>query len=306
MKIDFEDAHFIKLGESGKWAQECIDSGFAKLGFFNPLHKACLEHKWTQVRSYWIKVENKTEAKATDITNQIQSFYEAPENHIWITFHDRKLYWCFLKEGVSRLEKGYRTRNTLSGWSCKDVNQSPLTIDQLSSTLTKTQAYRGTICSVEAKSYLKLKINGSTLPAVKAASNKYDDLCASIADLVRSLTWQDFELLTDLIFTFSGWKRIETLGKTQKSIDLDMVSPLDRRRAYIQVKSKADLSTFMEYYEDFKNMSQYTDMFFVVHTPSRDLNSYTGKGSDQILKVETISKLAVDSGLTDWIIRKTK
>jgi len=51
-------------------------------------------------------------------------------------------------------------------------------------------------------------------------------LKTAIRPLLQSLWWKDFELLADLIFTQSGWQRTSVLGKTEKSIDLELLSPV--------------------------------------------------------------------------------
>ena len=67
-----------------------------------------------------------------------------------------------------------------------------------------------------------------------------------------------------------------------------------------------NLKTFQKYYADFKNMPQYNEMFFVVHSPLGRLKNFNGKYCDKIIKLEKITELAVNAGLTDWIIKKSK
>lgn len=43
--------------------------------------------------------------------------------------------------------------------------------------------------------------------------------------LMQLLAPRDFELLVDLVFTSSGWRRVGEFGKTQKTLDLDLVLP---------------------------------------------------------------------------------
>ena len=93
--------------------------------------------------------------------------------------------------------------------------------------------------------------------------------------LVQSLWWKDFELLTDLIFSQAGWQRTSELGKTQKSIDLDMLSPVTGRRTYVQVKSSANIGTLHHSIEEFETMEAFDEFFFVAHTTDRGIQNFT-------------------------------
>ncbi len=264
MEIQAQKAFFIKLGRSGSWAPECINKSRLQLGFKNPHHQKCIEGDWDFIRNYWKNDVHKTDGKATETTNQIRYFYESEADVLWITFHNRKLYWCFSKREITELE-GIRIRPCKDSQSCKDINGNELTVEALSSKFTQTQRFQGTICKIEALDYLKRRLNGTELPSVIRARKAYKELKDSLIDLIKSLTWKDFELLIDLIFSYSGWKRIETLGKDQKWIDLVLQSPVTGKKAFVQVKSESDLPTFQEYVERFKNMNQYKLFLYQSH-----------------------------------------
>jgi hypothetical protein len=107
-----------------------------------------------------------------------------------------------------------------------------------------------------------------------------------------------------MIFTQAGWQRLGSLGKTQKSIDLDLLSPVTGKRAFVQVKSEADLETFLRYKSEFENMNQYDEMYFVVHSPSKQLASYSEPTDVVLLTADRLAKLVISAGLTNWLIRK--
>ena len=123
--------------------------------------------------------------------------------------------------------------------------------------------------------------------------------------LVQKLHWKDFELLVDLIFSRAGWQRLSSLGKTEKSIDLDLMLPVTGNRAFVQVKSSATLKTLKDYVNQYKSMDQYQEMFFVVHTAVPGLDHYAKKEGVKLLGVKEIASLVVDSGITQWLIGKT-
>ncbi len=302
------NARFIKLGASGDWETQCIEAtpGSIRLGFNNPLHKQCLEGDWDALKDYMLNEQRRTKGKATEITNQVRDFYTLDENTLWITFYRRQLWWCFASPKVTQLKDGTRIRRTLTGWSNKSIGGNDLFVESLSGSLTKTRGFGGTICSVEAFEYLKRRLCDKVLPEVQAARACLDDLHDSLIPLIHGLNWMDFELLCDLIFSNAGWQRIATLGGTEKSVDLDLVSPVTQRRLFVQVKSQATKETFQQYLEDFEGHDQYDEMFFVVHSPRGDASKWTA-GCDAKIKVlvaADVARLTVSAGLTDWLIRK--
>ncbi|WP_162484273.1 hypothetical protein [Yersinia intermedia] len=52
-------------------------------------------------------------------------------------------------------------------------------------------------------------------------------------------------MLVDLIFSASGWRRTGSLGRTQKTVDIEL--PTTGERAFVQVKSVAEQSVFSGY-----------------------------------------------------------
>ena len=303
-KVKAKSAHFIKLGGGGDFEEECIlHDQTIKLGFHNPLHSECLAGKWDEVRDYWLE-QGKTKGKATEITNQIKTFYESDQETLWITFFRRRMYWCFAKKGVVELSDGYRIRNVEGKWSCHDIEGHSLMLENLSGRLTKVRGFRGTICSVKEFDYLIRRINHQKLPEVQKAEDTLAALLRDIELLIKNLTWQDFELLVDLIFTHAGWQRIGTLGKTEKSIDLDLMSPVTGCRAFVQVKSKANKTVFENYIEQYRNMDEFDEMYFVVHTRDNFLKKWQGEPDIKLWDVATLSKLVVNSGLISWLIKK--
>lgn len=305
---DAKTARFIKLGRKGEWESDCIKSlpGTIRLGFNNPHHEACLAGDWETVTQYYLQKKKKSSGKATEITNQIKDFYTLDQSTIWITFFQKKMFWCFASSEVTKLKNGNRIRETINGWSDKSIGGNVLTIDQLSGLLTKTQGFRGTICSVKAIEYLKCRLRDEVLPSVTKAIEQLRDLEKSLVPLICSMNWKDFELLCDLIFANAGWQRQSRLGGTEKSIDLDLMSPVTKRRLFVQVKSESTRETFLDYLKDFVAMDQYDEMYFVVHSPKGDVSTWS-KDCDKKVEVfdaEDIARLTVSAGLTDWLIKK--
>ena len=305
-RITADDVRFIKLGEKGRWENQCIEGPepCIRLGFATGHHAESLAGSWQVLADHWRNVDRKTPGKTTEFLNQVKAFYTLGESTLWITFYKRKLHWCRASSTVTELEDGSRIRRVIGAWSSRDVNGGELHVDNLSGALTKVQGFRGTICKVEAGDYLIRKLNGEVQPEVSKAEQALNELESALAPLIRRLGWKDFELLTDLVFTQAGWQRIGSLGKTEKSIDLDLVSPVTGKRAFVQVKSQANLKTFLEYKESFEGMDQYHEMYFIVHSPSADLAAHLEDSAIVLLTVERLVKLVVSAGLTRWVLRK--
>ncbi|HKJ60823.1 MAG TPA: hypothetical protein VKA94_02340, partial [Hyphomicrobiales bacterium] len=86
---------YIKLGDGGKWEQDCIEKGIIRFGYTQTSEKA-LRGDWAGVRDYWSS-QRKSQGAATRDLDQIKHFFESDESTIWITFHDRFLWWCRAK-----------------------------------------------------------------------------------------------------------------------------------------------------------------------------------------------------------------
>lgn len=304
--ITADEIRFIKLGRKGEWEQDCIEGPepCIRLGFRTGHHKESLAGQWKVLTDHWRTTEGRSLGKVTEFLSQVKAFYTLDESTTWITFYKRKLFWCRSHAEVTELEDGSRIRRVIGAWSSTDCKGRELYIDNLSGALTKVQGFRGTICKVEAADYLIRRLNGEVLPEVAQANKALDDLKTALVPLICGLGWKDFELLTDLVFTQAGWQRIGALGKTEKSIDLDLMSPVTGKRAFVQVKSQATLNTFLEYKASFEGMDQYAEMYFVVHTPSPDLADHKETSRITLLTVARLAELVISAGLTTWLLRK--
>ena len=115
------------------------------------------------------------------------------------------------------------------------------------------------------------------------------------------LTWQDFELFVDLIFTQSGWRRISSLGNTQKTLDLELILPSTNERAIVQVKSSTDQAQFDDYIERFAAMN--ADKYFYAYHSSRQALDTHGQNI-VLLDCEVLAEQALNTGLCEWLITK--
>lgn len=304
--IQPSQALYIKLGQAGAWESDCITRDQTlRLDYREAPHDLCLRGKWDEVREKY-KALRKDIGAATRDSKQIRLFYESDETVLWITFFGDRLYWCFSKPEITVLEDKSKTRPVIGQWRSTDIKENPLQKNQLSGRLLSTEGFRGTICSVKEFDYVVQRINGKPLKEIAKTKEALSALQQKIETLIRGLHWKDFEILIDLIFRQAGWQRISVLGGTEKTIDLDLLSPITLERYAVQIKSKSSLAEFEHYQRRFADMQGYARIYFVVHTPSSDLTQTVGESSRDIelLLPNRIAKLAVQYGLTDWIIDK--
>ncbi len=321
---------YIKLGEGGRYAQDCIHGNRAtatgdciRLGYETPqnpeIHDQCLrgnDEDWDFVQAYWreIRLAEGANPETVDRTarndrRQIRDFYALPQEVIWFTFHGPLFWWCQALEEVEYLADHTRVRKTLNGWRSVNDAGRQLSIDSLDGRLTQIARYQGTICDVgERHDYLQNKIRGIEEPEIVEAKTARDELHRQVKNLIQGLWWHDFEILVDLIFSRAGWQRISILGKTEKGYDMILVSPLNDRRAFVQVKSRATLED-LNCYNEFLNCeapdgarNQY-EKYFVVHTPQGQLLQ-RGQNDVHVIGPERLAKMCVNSGLVQWLIDK--
>lgn len=297
---------FIKLGLQGSYEKECIEEkNTLKIGYEAIEHNLCINKEWDRV---WDQIQDKyktVDSPTTSHKNQIQKFYEEPDTTMWITFYKNKLWYCYASSNIVLNADGTKERLTLSGWKDCDVNGKQLFIQDLSGRLTKVQGFRGTICDIKEKEYVLHKINATQSNELIAIEKSISELKTNLIKVIINLHFKDFELLIDLIFRASGWSRLGAVGKQIKDIDIELMAPVTNERAIIQVKSESNLATFKDYKNKFLGMSDYNKYFFIVHSPTDDLESYIRSGLEDEIIIYDADKLAglcINAGLIEWLV----
>lgn len=304
MKINPSKALYIKLGSSGQWEHECIhETQSLRLGYIEVDHNICLRGERDKVAEQCKPFRSDAGAITRDV-NQIRKFYEAGEDVLWVTFHANMLWWCFSRPEVTQLPDKTKIRPVVGEWKCTDIKGHPLQMDQLSGSLLSMQGFRGTICSVREFNYLINKINGTMSKEVEEAQATLSELEKKLEVIIQNLHWKDFEILINLIFRQAGWQRVSHLGGTQKTLDLDLLSPITGDRYGVQIKSEASLANFKDYQRQFEDMQGYSKFYFVVHSPSSDLKNIMEHNDFELILPHEVARLAIKYGLTEWIIAK--
>ncbi|OAP47430.1 hypothetical protein ATC00_22495 [Sinorhizobium americanum] len=301
MTVSATNVLYIKLGRNGEWENASLKDGELRFGYHGTPQALCVQGDWQGVWAHW-NAKRSDPGAATRDMKQIRAFYEADAATIFVTFAHNRMYWCQPSGPVHALPDGSHSRKTVSGWSCRTLKGVELRSDRLSGRLLKVQMFRGTICDVGAKDYVLRRINDELSPEVAAAEEAERVLMEAIVNLMRLLTWQDFELLIDLVFSSSGWRRVSAVGKTQKTIDLELMLPTTGERAFVQVKSQASLSSLEQYVGLHRQAETYDRMFFVWHTG--DIPEDRKVDGVTLLGPQKLSRMILDTGLSSWLREK--
>lgn len=298
---------YIKLGPGGAWFDRCLAEGLVELGHAAAPHDVAVAGDWAVAKQAYLD-QGHSAGKASDFVRELRDFYTLPASALWITIGRGRLWWTFADrtvEPVSGPGRGSRIRRTVRGWRSTDLLGAPLELAGLSTRLTKVAAYRQTLCSIEAEDYLIRRINGVEEPDVARAFAAHQALTGTVDALIKRLDWRDFELLIDLIFAASGWRRISAVGgATQSDSDLILRQAATGERAFVQVKSRASQAVLDDYIERF-GASGCQHLFFACHSPTGPLEA----PQDPRIHVWLGARLAaqaVEAGLTPWLIEKSR
>jgi hypothetical protein len=321
-----KSVRYIKLGEGGRFWEICRDKNIIVLGYKSAhpsLEPAVSSSDWDTV-SRRIKdlLNPKSEGKVTEATNSIRTFFSDKGNVLWITFAEGRLWFGVTDESLpkplasisSDFEENYEVYRPLKhGWLSLDVNAQPLFVSDLRGSLTKTAAYRGTICKITPanEEYVKDRLRGKESAALNVAREAKAQLVASTKPLIKTLQPNEFETLIELIFARSGWIRTTSVGGNQRTTDLDLINPITEDKAFVQVKSQAGQNELNDYVSRLINEKpDFKRLYFVVHTiRGRGLVRPTLKTpSTKVLvwDIDDVAKRVVQLGLIDWVFDKTK
>jgi len=236
---------YIKLGAGGAWEASSFANGRIEWGIDSDPHDLPAAEDWAALREHYISA-GFAPSTASGYVTEARAFYEGATDVLWITFSRGHLWWTFAEPDVHYLGAagditGSRYRTAIGGWRNCDIHGVPLSIDRLSTRLTKLASYPRTICLVKEAGLCLRYINGEEDSDAAAVQTASDQLEQSIGTLIKRLNWDDFELLSDLMLSRSGWRRVSSLGGILKDIDLLVEQPLTGQRMAVQVKSAAIL-----------------------------------------------------------------
>jgi hypothetical protein len=291
---------YIKLGEGGLWERECLEQSKIRIGFGSARpdrFAMCRSGQWDAVRASFVEEGSRAPKNAT---NQLRHFFEDDGSTLWITFIGQRMYYGRVTGTAEPHPDGRGVaRGIAGGWNCTDANGEPLTTDRLSGAVTMLTSFPGTSCAVRAADYVDRRIRGVKTPQMERAERAVAETKDAALDLLRMLTWADFEVLVDLVFSASGWRRVGPVGRDQKTIDFALVLPTTGERAFVQVKSKTTPAQLAEYVAKFR-AGPHDRMFFAYHSGQ----ARTDMPGVDVLGPERLIDLVMDAGLVSWLMGK--
>jgi hypothetical protein len=307
--IQPKHVRYIKLGVGGRWEKIALERGELHLGHRRVPHELCCKGDWNGVLQHLIG-SGKPPGTARSLTRELQDFYTLGPDCLWVTIAMRKLWWGFAAPEVTWVggegkHSGLRTRRLVGGWRHVDGRGEVLSIDHLSTSITKVAAYRQTLCEIDAAAALVRRINGVEEPIIARALAAQEEMREAAEEMIAQLHWADFETLVDLIFARSGWERISRIGGTQKDVDLVVRERVTEETAWVQVKSKTDQRTLDKYVASFAKTPQGKRLFFVTHTVDGS-PLMSNNDAISVWTANRLSTLIIQCGLYSWLLEKAR
>ena len=130
-------------------------------------------------------------------------------------------------------------RRAIDRWRNTDVNGNRLRLDSMTTKITKVASFQETIAKPSGAADLLRQIRGIQSDHHERAARALDEMETAVGDLLDQLHQDDFELLIELIFSSSGWKRISAVGGTQKTLDIAMVLPTTGEHCVKEIRTAA-------------------------------------------------------------------
>lgn len=304
--IDFDNAYYIKLGRGGKWVESSIGKKKLRLGWSNQTIEDINVGKWSKILRQ-LRQESTDKGVATRDCNALKWLAESDSQDIWITFHSSRLWWGRLGKPAMFQDETSKYRLLVDDWSDKDVHGNRLLVSLIPGAISQLQGFRGTACRVKEKEQLRRLLNCQPSEEYGQIEHHRQALIGAVEKGIRHLHWRDFEILVDLVFTQSGWRRRTPVGETLKDVDMELVDPLTGDIYQVQVKAEAGLSDFTRYA---KNVSQDAcrKFYFVVHSPSAELAKHDPSEDEQVelFTPRRTAEMVTNLGLVEWLMAKIR
>jgi hypothetical protein len=310
--------NYIKLGRNSAYFRSCLDQNYVQLGFgLNKpnFFESFLNEDWSSLKKLYLQQEDSTR-RAGNFIGQLKRARSADESYVWLTIEKGHLYWAQTAKNAKWKSNGEGATLEVKPWSNKDTsNEKTLLSDRrLPGWLMATSQYKGTICNAARNieiadentraDVIKRLIGGNISLARTNLRTNEQKLQASIKTALTELDPKDFELLIELIFSRSGWRRVGILGKTQKSIDLRLELPTTGERAIVQVKSSSPKATFNNFLKEVVDTWGDCEKFFWVQHSGDIPVAATEYPEVFIWDTEKIAQQVLESGLVSWLGNK--
>lgn len=299
------NAHYIKLGAGGKWADSSLKDGLLRFGWRNIPVADIRDENWDSIRAR-LATEHSNKGTVTADLARLKDIVRSTRADVWIAFHSSRMWWCRLADRRIHEDEISRYRRVHGSWSDKDANGHLLITNRLPGRIAQLQGFRGTACAVSEKEGLRRVLAAEDSQVYQGIVDAKGKLAIEIEAAVQRLHWKDFEILIDLVFRQVGWRRRSVLGKTMKYVDLELVEPMTEEAYQVQIKSRADVCDFEEYVAAFSNVG-FRGLYFVVHSPTPALAQTESPSDDvELMLPDRVAQLVIDHGLVGWLLDRVR
>jgi hypothetical protein len=310
-RIEFQprEIRYIKLGRGNRWAEYAFANDVLPIGYPGLAHSLCVEGRWDEV-SDQLSAIGREKRGANQGTREIREFYELGPDTLWVTIAHGHLYWTFADLPVEMVDFGgdvdqpARVRRCTSRWRREDLNGAALTVRKLSSALTRTAGYQATICRIKSTDYLLRCIRGEPDPVRRRAERLNTQLVTVMEDMIRGLHWRDFEILIDLLFARSGWRRMSDVGGDMRDVDLVLEQTISGETAWVQIKAEAGQGALDANLRRFREDGSCDRFFFACHSPRTAL-AVPNEPHIHLLSGNGLAQKVIDSGLFQWVLDRS-
>lgn len=303
--FEVRNAYYIKLGAGGAWAADSIDTGCLRFGWPRQVIGDLRTGRWDEVENQ-IRSEISDRGAATRDLIALRSIVASSLVDIWITFASGRLWWGRVADDPVDEDQQSKFRRMQSGWSDRDLNGRQLLVSQLPGKLQQLQGFRATVCTVADVDLLKRVLGGTRSPISVKLQGHREAAARAAASAIEALHWRDYELLVDMVFRATGWRRDSVLGEQEDGYDLMLREPITHDLNVVQIKSQAGLAEVEAVAAKFP-AGFCRRLFFVVHSPSPDL-ARAKRGSlpahVEVVPPARLAELAIDAGLSRWLEAK--
>jgi len=141
------NALFIRLGKGSSFFEKCRNKGQVMLDYREVDHQLCVSGNWEAVRDHYINEIETTKTTSSNHIKQLQYFYSANAETIWITFHDNKMWWCKAKVGIKQTQENLKIKSCDTSWSDCDINGNILFMSNINGRITAKRGFLGQFVS---------------------------------------------------------------------------------------------------------------------------------------------------------------
>jgi len=317
---------YIKLGKGGALMDDCVENNLLYIGYHTcdrEMRDWCNRTRNVEdapeaeekIKKYWLEDRKKTPSTAKNFQTSILRVVKDKGETLWITIENRRVFYGLSSGDELVRHEPWENKSPNSGsakrmkfgWCKSDINGNILNINKLSGALTKTGGMQGTIAEIKkpVADYFIAHILGESLVLKDKAKKILIELEEVCEQIIKDLQPSEFEVLVDLIFCNSGWKRDGELGGNIKFVDVTLKLPTTNETAGVQVKSKFNNKEFKRYMEEYNKGTDFNKFFYVYHTGEMPENDRSEDKKDKRIVIwgsKEVAKQAIEAGLSQWII----